>query len=402
MSKPPPRSTLDAPPRYALGLMAGTSGDGVDAACARIEGLGSRMRVHFIAHFHRAFPGLLRRRVLAAMAPAKTTTQALARLHAELGETFAETAAAAIAALPPRHRPSVIGLAGQTLCHLPSVRRGHTVTLQLGDPARVARRTGRLTVGDFRQSDVAAGGQGAPLVPWTDWVLFRSKDVPRAVQNIGGIGNVTWLPPRAKARDVLAFDTGPGNMIIDALVAHCTQGRQHMDVHGRRAARGQVLHHVLKAWLNHPFFKQKPPKTTGRETFGRPFLAAEIKRLRQASRSPDDWIATATAFTARSIARACRLCLSWPNEACTPAPTRVPEIIVCGGGALNTTLMSMLSAQLPAAIVRPIDTWGIPAQAKEALCFAMLAVARLDGIPANLPQATGASRAAILGAVYLP
>jgi len=388
--------------------MAGTSGDGVDAACVRIHGTGESMQVHFVAHFHRPFPRSLRKRLLAAMAPSETTMEEVTRLHAALGDAFARVAVESIAALPQHHRPSAIGLAGQTVCHLPGNRSGRTATLQLGDPARVAAATGLPTVADFRQSDVAAGGQGAPLVPWTDWILFGGSSTPRVVQNIGGIGNLTWLPTNARSCDVIGFDTGPGNMIIDGLVAHVTSGRQTMDRDGRRAARGRVLSDVLAVWLEHPFLRKKPPKTTGREVFGRAFVTAEIDRLQATSRSPDDWIATATAFTARTVARACRqLPLRQPTAKPehTAKPTRdnagPKELIVCGGGTRNSTLVSMLSAELPGVAVRPIDAMGIPSQAKEAVSFAMLAAARLDLVPANLPQVTGARRPVILGAVYL-
>jgi len=402
--------------------MAGTSADGIDAACVRIDGSGKSMRVRFLWHRHRSFSASLRRQLLSAMAPAEIRTEQVARLHADLGDAFAQAAWEAIRAAGVRERPSLIGLAGQTVCHLPAVGRsagacrGRTVTLQLGEPARVAARTGLPTVAEFRQSDVAVGGQGAPLVPWTDWVLFRRDSVSRAIQNIGGIGNVTWLSAGGAADEVIAFDTGPGNMIIDALVAHATGGRRRMDRDGRRAARGRVLHDVLAAWLQHEFFEMEPPKSTGREVFGQAFVAAQLKRLGAASSCPGDWIATATAFTARSIARACRRFLPGigsGSAAVRPGQRRKycrgktrlrapTELIVCGGGAHNPVLMAMLSAELPGVVVRPVAALGIPARAKEAVSFAMLAAARVDGVPANLPRATGAARPAVLGQIVHP
>lgn len=338
------------------------------------------------------------------MAPASTSTEEIARLHADLGEAFADAARSAIEEASSGQRPSLIGLAGQTVCHLPG-RSGRSVTLQLGEPARVAARTGLPVVAEFRQSDVAAGGQGAPLVPWADWVCFRDATSPRMVQNIGGIGNVTWLPPGGGVDDIVAFDTGPGNMIIDGLVAKCTEGRERMDRDGRRAARGRVLDDVLADWLKHPFFRRKPPKTTGRETFGRAFVEAEWPRLRRAGGTPDDWIATATALTARSIARACRRFL--PGCRILPAGRAKKcqffgTMIVVGGGARNPTLMAMLAAEMPGLAVRPVSSLGIPDQAKEAMSFALLAAARLDETPANVPQATGAHRPAVLGQLVCP
>jgi anhydro-N-acetylmuramic acid kinase len=350
------------------------------------------------------------------MAPAETRTEELARLHADLGQAFAAAAAEAIEAAPRHERPALIGLAGQTVCHYPG---RHTVTLQLGEPARVAARTLLPVVAEFRQGDIAAGGEGAPLVPWTDWVLLRSPDENRAVQNIGGVGNVTWLPAGCGPEAVVAFDTGPGNMLIDALVAHITSGRQSMDRDGRRAARGIVLERLLVRWLEHPYFRKAPPKTTGRELFGQPFLTVELSRLQSAGSSPDDWVATATALTVRSIARACRTWLpGFPAPAADPhrsrrsrsTPSRVPidsrrhptTLIVTGGGARNPAIMSGLAAALPGVRVQPIASLGVKEQEKEAMSFAVLAAARADGIPANLPQVTGADRPAIMGAIVLP
>lgn len=406
-----------------LGLMAGTSGDGIDAACMRIEGVGPAMRVHFIGHVHQDFDRSLRRRLLAAMAPAQTTTQELARLHADMGEAFGHAAHAALRAMGETRRAQLIGLAGQTICHLPHDRRRNTVTLQLGEPARVARISGLPVVAEFRQSDVAAGGQGAPLVPWTDWVLFRHPQLNRAVQNLGGIGNVTWLPRRAAANDVVAFDTGPGNMVIDGVVERLTAGRERMDRNGKRAARGEVLETVLRRWLRHPYFRRRPPKTTGREMFGRAFVDAEWPRLTATSPHPDDWVATATALTARTIAQTYErfLCpshqpLSVSRGASgkarhptgsgsvwsTPAFRGGLQIILCGGGVRNPTLCRMIQNGCPGAEVVAIDALGIPAEAKEAVSFAMLAKARIDAAPANLPQVTGAKRPCVLGAIVEP
>ena len=412
-------------PRFVLGLMAGTSADGIDAACVRVIGRGANMRASLVLHRHFAFPRGLRRRLLAAMAPAATTTEEIAALHADLGEVFAAAAGETIARLRRASRPSLIGLAGQTVCHLPGRRPYRTVTLQLGDPARVAERTGLPTVAEFRQADVAAGGQGAPLVPWTDWVLFRHPTLARGVQNIGGIGNLTWIPPGATADDVVAFDTGPGNMVMDGLVSVITGGRQSMDRDGRLARRGRVLPEVLAAWLKHPFLRQPLPRTTGRETFGRPFIEQELPRLRAASDIPADWVATAAAFTARTIADALRaMCRgltafspSFTRQARgssvrgrkkgrggskSDPPAPVAELIIAGGGARNGALMALLSRELPRVAVRAIDVFGIPVDAKEAFSFALLAAACVDRVPANLPQATGARRPAVLGSLRTP
>lgn len=390
--------------RVVLGMMSGTSGDGVDLACVRITGIGRRMRSRMLWHRYRPFAAGLRRRLLAIMAPARTTTQDLAGLHADLGDVFGEAARWAIGRAKPGERPSLIGLAGQTVCHLPGPP-GRTVGLQLGEASRVAVRTGLPVVAEFRQSDIAAGGQGAPLVPWTDWVLFGHPRVSRAIQNIGGIANVTWLPAGGGADEVMAFDTGPGNMVIDALVREATRGRESMDRDGRRASRGRVLPNVLRAWLGHPFLRLKPPKTTGREMFGHVFVERELSRLAAASRRPDDWIATATALTARTIADAYRRFLpAFPRagrRGRRPGEASF-ELVCCGGGAQNPALMAALALELPEAQVRRIEDLGVSSQAKEALSFAMLAAAFIDREPANLPQVTGARRPVVMGRLVQP
>lgn len=387
-----PRKHTSTPVRYALGLMSGTSADGIDAACIRVQGRGLSMKVECIGYRHFPYGSKLRRRVLAAMAPAETRTQELACLHAELGKAFARAANKLVQELMFKCRPTVIGLAGQTVCHLPG-RAGRTVTLQLGEASIVAAGTQVATVSDFRQSDVAVGGQGAPLVPWSDWVLFRDNRQSRAVQNFGGIGNVTWLPAGGRPEDVVAFDTGPGNMIIDELVRRASQGRSSMDRGGKWAARGRILESVLKKWLAHPYLRRRPPKSTGRETFGKTFVDEQMPLLRHTSSEPADWVATATAFSAQATAAAYRKHIPGFK-----AISR-PQVIVCGGGARNPVLVGGLRSALSGAEIISINEYGINAQAKEAVSFAMMALACLDGVPANLPQVTGADRPAVLGRI---
>lgn len=354
------------------------------------------MQVEFLWHRHMRYPKALRRRVLAAMAPATITTEEIARLNADVGDAFARAAVNAIAAAPKSQRPELIGLAGQTICHLPSDRSKRTVTFQLGQAAPVVAATGVTTVDGFRQSDVAVGGEGAPLVPWTDYVLFRSNTQTRMIQNIGGIANVTCIPAGGAVEDVIAFDNGPGNMIIDAVVSRATKGRETFDRNGRRATRGKVLAPVLRDWLKHPYLKRKPPKSTGRELFGEPFVRAKWSTLLRASSEPNDWIATATAFTAQSIALSYKRFLGNAIE-------RSPfDLVVCGGGARNKTLLTWLADALPSANIEPMDALGIPSQSKEAISFALLAAACVDRCPANLPQVTRATRPAVLGAVSCP
>ena len=277
----------------------------------------------------------------------------ICELNFALGERFAAAALAAIrrAGLRPGHL-AAIGSHGQTLHHLPHAR--HPSTLQIGEPCVIAERTGITTVADFRVRDMAAGGQGAPLVPYTDWALFTHATRPRVVQNIGGIGNLTFLPPRAAITDVLAFDTGPGNMIMDAVVTQLTGGKLTYDRGGRLAARGRVSAALLAECLKHPFIRRRPPKTTGREEFGEPFVNGFLTRARQRKLSPNDIVATATAFTAETIADAYRRFV-FPRL--TAAELARVQIILGGGGAKNPTLRRLLAERGARGITNPRRFW---------------------------------------------
>jgi anhydro-N-acetylmuramic acid kinase len=380
-------------PTHIVGLMSGTSGDGIDAVVALIAGDGRGLQARVLAHVHRAFPRELQRQVLAVGLHGKVAE--ICQLNFVLGEHFARAALAVIrkAGLEPKHI-AAIGSHGQTIHHLPNAQTPST--LQIGEPAVIAERTGITTVADFRGRDMAAGGQGAPLVPYADWVLFTDKVRPRIVQNIGGIGNLTFLPPRAKREQVLAFDTGPGNMVIDGLSAALTSGRQTFDKDGRMASRGSVCEPLLAEMLAHPVLSRRPPKTTGREEFGEGFirrvqLAARRRGLRNA-----DLVATATAFTAASIAEAYRRFV-FPRL--KPNQLSQCQIILGGGGAKNPVLRRMLRDRTGAGQILTHEDFGIANAAKEALAFAILAHETLQGLPGNVPSATGARRAVVLGSV---
>ena len=378
-------------PVWLVGLMSGTSADGVDAVVAELAGSGRGMRVRVAAHVHRSFPAALRRHILKVCLHG--TVAEVCELNFVLGEQFARATLAVIRAAKLRPRDiTAIGSHGQTLHHLPN---GATPsTLQVGEPAVIAERTGITTVADFRVRDMAAGGQGAPLVPYADWALFTDETRPRIVQNIGGIGNLTFLPPGAELSEVVAFDTGPGNMVIDGAVSALSGGRQSYDRDGRCAARGRVSDNLLRELMRHPFLRRKPPKTTGREEFGemcvRPALAA-ARRLRL---SDADTVATLTAFTAASIAEAYERYV-FPRLCSGELPKL--QLILGGGGARNLTLRRMLSQRLGCGELLTHEDFGIANAAKEALAFAILARATLLGRPGNVPSATGARRAVVLG-----
>ena len=380
-------------PQLIVGLMSGTSADGIDAVAAEIRGSGRQLHTRVLSHTHHPFPSVLRQHILRVCLHG--TVAEICELNFALGEQFARAALAVIrrAKLKPRDI-AAIGSHGQTIHHLPNARTPST--LQIGEPAVIAERTGITTVADFRARDMAAGGQGAPLVPYADWVLFTDDTRPRIVQNIGGIGNLTFLPPRAELDDVIAFDTGPGNMVIDALVTARTHGRQTFDQNGRLAARGAVSEELLAELMAHPFLRRRPPKTTGREEFGEMFADQMLTSARRLHLSTEHMVATATALTAASIAASYRRFVFPKLEA---AELGRLQIILGGGGARNPTLRRMLTRQIGVGELLTHEDFGIANAAKEALAFAILAHETLQGKPGNVPRATGARRATVLGKI---
>ena len=377
------------------GVMSGTSADGVDVAAVRIEGSATRPRLTLLAHEHIAFPAALRRAVLAAMNASSTSTAELARLNWRLGLAYAE----AVKQTAERHNLhlDLVGCHGQTLYHQASAAqyagRKFACTWQAGEAQAIAAELRVPVVSNFRPADMLAGGQGAPLVPLLDYVLFADKKRGRVLQNIGGIANLTAIPAGGLPGAMLAFDTGPGNMVIDWL-AQKLFGKP-FDRNGALAARGTVIESVLKDALRHPYFKLRPPKTAGREQFGRAYAAEFLKKCRAQSKKPNDALATATALTAETIAR------SYTREVEPRMKGGAVDFIVSGGGARNQTLMKMLAARLEpqGCVLHDSDAFGLPAEAKEAAAFALLAWCTWHRLPSNVPSATGAKHGAILGQV---
>ena len=378
------------------GVMSGTSADGIDVALVRILGRGLRARLELLNHRHFAYPATVRRAVLAAMNARAARVADLARLNVRLGELYGD--AVRQTARAARLRVELVGCHGQTIYHQgkagPYLGAPVATTWQTGEGAVVAARCGAPVVSDFRPADMAAGGQGAPLVPFLDYLLYRSRRVGRVVQNIGGIANLTAIPAGATPEQVIAFDTGPGNMVIDAVCARLF--RKPFDRDGRIAARGTILEKIVARELRGAFFHRRPPKTAGREEFGREFVESFLHRCGRAR--PEDVVATATALTARSIAAAMQTFLAPVNS----RKQFFHELIVSGGGAKNRTILRWLRALLPELTVRTSDEFGLPAEAKEAVAFAVLAYQTWHRQPSNIPSATGAQRAAVLGKVSYP
>src|SRR5450755_1130819 len=387
------------------GVMSGTSADGINVALVRLSARGrepalslpkGRPRHTLLAHEEYPFPAPVRRAILEMMNAELARVADMARLNFLLGELYAE--AVAKTARKYRAKLDLVGCHGQTLYHQGVAEqylgRKLAATWQTGEGAVIAARLGVPVVTDFRPADIAAGGKGAPLVPFLDYLAYRDKRIGRIAQNIGGIANVTAIPAGASTDQVTAFDTGPGNMVMDAAMEELFGKRYDRD--GKIAASGRVMDGVIARLLRAPFFRQKPPRTAGREEFGREYVGRFLQLCRGTSKT--DVVATATALTARSIADAIQRFVlpRFGNK-----QQRAAQMIVSGGGTKNPTLMAMLSNEIkPLSIdLHFSDEFGLPAEAKEAIAFALLAYETWHRRPSNVPSATGAKRTAILGKI---
>ncbi len=378
--------------KLAVGLLSGTSADGVDAVLVRITGSGIRTQVRQLAFVTVPYPIGMKSALLANSLPGSSSVDMVCRLNAAVAVCFADAVRrVARKARVPLSRIDLIGSHGQTIHHLPEPEKFFGMqlrsTLQIGSPSMIAVQTGIPVVGDFRTADVAAGGQGAPLVPYLDYLLFRSPRRNRMLLNLGGIANLTALPKRAALADVRAFDTGPANMVIDGLMQRLY--RLPFDPGGRAAARGRIDSGLLRWMMAHPFLQKRPPKSTGREEFGRMYLDAIIRQ--SGHLSSEDVVATATEFTALSVydqyVRFVR------------RQVRIDELFVSGGGVHNRYLMRRLATHFHPVPVLPMEELGFSSDAKEAVLFAVLANETISGRPSNVPGATGASRPVILGTI---
>jgi anhydro-N-acetylmuramic acid kinase len=369
-----------------VGLMSGTSVDGIDAAVVDVTLQDEALRVELLGYAESPIDETLRQRIHALFSPDESRVDELCEVNVLLGEAFA--AAAARATREVNVQPDLIASHGQTVWH--QVAPGHTrSTLQLGEPSVIAERLQVTTVADFRPRDVAAGGQGAPLASWADGLLFGDEQLTRAVQNIGGIGNVTWVPPGGQWEAMLAFDTGPGNALIDHATWRLSGGMQRYDANGAIAAQGHVHDDLLAQLLDNAYFPAQPPKSTGRELFGAQFVDPFIDRCLARSLSTPDIVATLTAFTAHSIADQYRRFLPGPPD----------EVVVGGGGSRNPVLMQLLSELLDPAQIRLHEDFGLPSIGREAVYFALMGHEALHGRPNTVPSCTGATHAVVMGKI---
>jgi len=414
-------------PKKVIGLMSGTSADGIDACLVEISGNGIHTKINVLAFETYSYDKPTRTAILDTCNPETGTVDKVCQLNFHLGKLFANAATSiANKAHISIKDIDLIGSHGQTIYHLPdqaTIKKTEVrsqkpeagsnesnkylintntfkremwdlphiwSTLQIGEPSVIAQETGVTTVADFRPRDMAAGGQGAPLVPYVDFILFRDKEKGRALQNIGGIANVTILPKNCSINDVIAFDTGPGNMIIDRITWLVTSNTQHFDEGGKLAARGKIHDSLLATLLAHPYLSKPPPKTTGREEFGISFADNLYHDAVHSEINDLDILTTVTAFTAHTIADSYKQWILSKHHLC--------EIVLSGGGSHNSTLLKFLRQYLePTIQMHSIDKFGISPNAKEALAFAILANEAISGNPNNIPSATGAREAVIMG-----
>jgi anhydro-N-acetylmuramic acid kinase len=405
---------MTSKPMLVLGMMSGTSADGIDAALVKISGAPPRLNIKLLGHVKQNFSPSVRYEILRVAEQKPLAPSEFSQLHARLGKLYADAALSACKklAISPR-RVDLIGNHGQTIFHqgtpVDFLGAKTASTLQIGDSSIIAALSGITTVGDFRSADIALGGQGAPLVPYVDYLLWREAKLGRVALNIGGIANLTVIPVNADPSEVFAFDTGPGNMLIDALVSRFTHNHSRFDKGARIALCGKLVPQLLDQLMQDPYLERKPPKSTGREYFG----AAYVEKVRSLGRryraKPNDLIRTATIFTSLSIVDAL-------HRFVLPT-TKIHQVIVSGGGVNNPLLIGQLAALLgsspagarhivpssprtkavPGIEVLSSGSFGIPVEAKEALAFAVLAYETFHQRPSNLPSATGARGPAILG-----
>lgn len=378
--------------------MSGTSCDGLDACVVAFTGRAPELRWRLLAFRHMDYPAELRRHLLAMGEAERIVFDDLPRLNVALGHVIGRFARELIDALPPRSRPHFVASHGHTLRHLPDAAPllglPSRSTFQIGEASVVAELSALPVVADFRPADMAAGGQGAPLVAFVDRLCFSRPRSSVVLLNLGGIANLSILPPLEGGREAMAFDTGPANMLIDGAMARISEGRQRFDRDGAMARRGVVHLPCLRKWLRDAYVRRRPPKTTGREQFGEAYLEATARDARAAGLSDADWIATLTRFTAASVAWNLR---RWAPD--LPAGT---EVQVCGGGASNPSLMKALDEELAPHRAVVLGARGVDAEAKEAFSFALLGDEALTGRATNLPSATGARHGVPLGKWCLP
>ena len=387
---------MEKPSRLVIGLMSGTSADGVDAALCRITGHGTATKVEQLGFVFDPFDTRVREEILRLAGGQEATAADFCRINFLLGRLYAETSLRLCreCGVEPKDI-DLIGSHGQTLWHIPQPETylGQTFrsTLQLGECSVLTETFGCPVVGDFRVRDVAAGGLGAPLVPYSEYLIYRSETKCIALQNIGGIGNITCLPPACKPEEVFAFDTGPGNMVMDAVYGAITHGEKRFDEGGAFAAKGQVHQPLLNLMMDDEYVRRQPPKTTGREYYGPTYVERIMAEAKAQCLTDEDLMATVTAFTAATIAYSVEHFF----------PVKPDELIIGGGGSMNATLLKDIATALPACKVMTNEQLGYDSNAKEAVAFAVLANEAIFAGCNNMPSVTGATKGVVMGKINL-
>jgi len=377
------------PSRWIIGLTSGSSADGVDAALLEIEGVGLNLKVRLAQALHQPYGAELRDMLVRASGPEPNDSREICLLHRLLGETFAAAARqVADRASFTLHKTQCIGCAGHTVRHDPEGR--FPSTLALGMAAIVAERTGITTVHDFRSRDMAAGGQGAPLVALADFLLFRHLHESRVSLHLGGLARLVFLPRSSRVQEIQGFEAGPCNMLLDAFIRQATGGREGFDPGGKHAVQGRCLEPMLQRWLGHPYLLRRPPKSLPRHLFGEEFVAQVLRQARQENWSLHDLLCTATHFVASCITDSMRRYL--------PSGRLPDRVLLTGGGIRNGLLLHLLQQQLGAVPLDPTDVHGVPADFRKAVAIGVLTALCVDGVPANVPSATGAAGSRLLGA----
>ena len=376
------------PTRWVIGLASGSSGDGVDAALVELQGQGLEVRSRLMHALHQPFAPELRELVRRTSGTAACEVRQVSLLHRLLGETFAAAARSiADAASFSFQQVQAIGCAGHTLWH--DLEGRFPSTIAAGMPAIIAERTGVTVVSDFRARDVAAGGQGVPLTALTDYLLFRHPHESRVLLHLGGLARIVFLPANCRFQDVIGFEAAPCNLLLDSFMRQLTHGRESYDAGGKHAVQGKCIEALLEQWLAHPALQKRPPRSLPRQAFSEQFAEQAVSQARQLNRGLHDVLCTATHFVARGITEAL--------ERFLPLHQRFDRVLLSGGGVRNGFLWRLLEQQLGVIPLDRTDDLGVPAHGRKAMSFGLLAALTLDGIPANLPSATGAAGSRLLG-----
>jgi anhydro-N-acetylmuramic acid kinase len=378
------------PTRWIIGLASGSSADGVDAALLEMQGAGLDLRVRLVQSLHQPYAPDLRELVYRISSPGPVETRRISLVHRLLGETCAAAARqVADRASFSLHKVQCLGCPGHTVWHDPEGR--FPSTLGLGMAAVVAERTGLTTVSDFRSRDLAAGGQGVPLAALADFLLFRHADEGRLLLHLGGLARVVYLPAGAKIQDVSGFEAAPCNVLLDSLMRQLSGGREAFDPGGKHAVQGRCIEPLLQRWLSHPYLQRRPPKSIPRHGFGEEFAQQAVQLAKQMGWNLHDLLCTATHFVARGITHSVRRFL--------PERHPAPRALLSGGGVRNGLLWHLLEQQLAGVSLERTDRLGVPADARKPVTVGLLAALTVDGVPANVPSATGAAGARLLGSL---